>query len=166
MEEKAKEVPISQLVYLNKPEIPVILLGVISAAINGVVFPIFGILLSGIVKLYYEPSSELRKYSKLRALMFVILGLVVNMEISWFDEPRHSSGAIGARLSSDSATVRGLVGDTLALYVRNMEATATAGLVIAFTASWELAFIILGLLLLVGVNACANEVHKRIQYQC
>ncbi|KAF6167198.1 hypothetical protein GIB67_029836 [Kingdonia uniflora] len=180
--EKEKEVPISRLFYLNKPEIPVILLGVISAAINGVVFPIFGLLLSGIIKSFYEPPSELRKDSKFWALMFVILGIVsfvaspartyffavagcklikrvramcfekvVNMEISWFDEPRHSSGAIGARLSADAATIRALVGDALALLVQNL-ATAIAGVVISFTASWQLALIILALLPLVGVN--------------
>lgn len=48
--------------------------------------------------------------------------------------------------------MRSLVGDTLALIVQNI-ATITAGLVIAFTANWILAFVILAvspLLLLQG----------------
>ncbi|KAH7536919.1 hypothetical protein FEM48_Zijuj03G0037400 [Ziziphus jujuba var. spinosa] len=76
---------------------------------------------------------------------------VVYMEISWFDEAEHSSGAIAARLSVDAAFVRGLVGDTLALLVQNA-ATVTAGLVIAFKASWQVAFIILLMLPLQGIN--------------
>ncbi|KAL5577120.1 hypothetical protein UlMin_018819 [Ulmus minor] len=52
------------------------------------------------------------------------------------------SGAVGARLSSDASTMKGIVGDALALMVQNL-ATIVAGLVIAFTANWILAFIIL-----------------------
>ncbi|KAL5070362.1 hypothetical protein RYX36_021249 [Vicia faba] len=49
---------------------------------------------------------------------------------------------IGARLSTDASTVKSLVGDTLALIVQNIS-TITAGLVVAFTANWILAFIVL-----------------------
>lgn len=52
------------------------------------------------------------------------------------------SGAVGARLSTDASTVRSLVGDALALIVQNIT-TITAGLIIAFTANWILALIIL-----------------------
>ena len=45
-----------------------------------------------------------------------------------------TSGAIGARLSTDAASVRALVGDALGLLVQNI-ATAVASLVIAFDAS-------------------------------
>ncbi|KAG4929476.1 hypothetical protein AAZX31_17G040000 [Glycine max] len=59
---------------------------------------------------------------------------VVHMEVSWFNEAEHSRGATGARLSSDAASVRALVGDALGLLVQNI-ATAVASLVIAFDAS-------------------------------
>ncbi|KAF6175606.1 hypothetical protein GIB67_022608 [Kingdonia uniflora] len=180
--EKLKEVPIRRLAYLNKPEIPVLVLGVIFAAIAGIITPTFGLLISSMIQSFYEPASKLRNDSKYWALMFAILGLVtfvttsartylfavagfrlikrvramcfervVNMEISWFDEPRHSSGTIGARLSTDAATLRGLVGDALSLIVSNL-ASAIAALVIAFTASWQLALIILALVPLYGVE--------------
>lgn len=54
------------------------------------------------------------------------------------------SGAISSRLSSDAASVRGVVGDALALFVMNV-ATVIAGIIIAFTASWELALLILAI---------------------
>ncbi|KDP28335.1 hypothetical protein JCGZ_14106 [Jatropha curcas] len=181
-QEKAPEVPLSRLAYLNKPEIPVLVIGTIAASINGVLFPIFSILLSRVIKSFYEPPHELRKDTSFWALMFVIIGVVsllvvpsqyyffavagsrliqrirsicfekvVHMEVGWFDEPAHSSGAIGARLSADAAKVRALVGDALAQLVQNI-ASAVAGLVIAFTASWQLALIILVLIPLIGVN--------------
>ncbi|KAK2970216.1 hypothetical protein RJ640_021652 [Escallonia rubra] len=180
--EKAAKVPLKRLASLNKPEIPVLILGAIAAIINGTIFPIFGILISSILKTFYEPPHQLRKDSKFWALMFVVLGLasflayparsyffavagcklirrirsmcfekVVHMEVSWFDEPENSSGAIGARLSADAATVRALVGDALAQLVQDAS-SAVAGLGIAFQACWQLALIVLALLPLIGLN--------------
>ncbi|KAJ7530664.1 hypothetical protein O6H91_14G013400 [Diphasiastrum complanatum] len=59
---------------------------------------------------------------------------IVRQEIGWFDEAENSSGAISARLSTDAAQVRIMVGDSLSLVVQNL-ATFTAGLLIAFNAS-------------------------------
>ncbi|KAK3404265.1 hypothetical protein EUGRSUZ_K00570 [Eucalyptus grandis] len=182
LDETAAEASIRRLAYLNKPEVPVLLIGSVFAIIAGAVFPIFGVIISGVVKTFYEEPHKLRKDSKFWALMFVTLGLVslvaypartyffsiagcrliqrirsmcfekvVHMEVGWFDEPEHSSGAIGARLSADAATVRALVGDAVAQLVQN-SASAVAGLVIAFVTSWQLAFIILALLPLIFVN--------------
>ncbi|XP_010271028.1 PREDICTED: ABC transporter B family member 21-like [Nelumbo nucifera] len=188
---QSQEVPLHRLAYLNKPEIPVMLLGVIFAVINGSIFPVFSILLSSIIKTFYKPPSELRRDLQFWALMFVILGLttlvaslartyffavagcklvkrvrsmcfekVVLMEIGWFDDPEHSSGAIGAKLSADAATVRSLVGDALAQLVQNT-ATAIAGLIIAFEANWQLALIFLALLPMIGTNGWIQTKFKK-----
>ncbi|CAK7348533.1 unnamed protein product [Dovyalis caffra] len=180
--EDAPEVPISRLASLNKPEIPVLIIGAIAACIHGTILPIYGTLMSKAIKTFFQPPHELRKDSKFWALMFLTLGVaaflvipvrsyffsvagckliqrirsmcfdkVVNMEVSWFDEPEHSSGAIGARLAADAATVRSLVGDQLAAIVQNI-ATVTAAMIIAFTASWQLALVILALIPLIGIN--------------
>ncbi|XP_077229781.1 ABC transporter B family member 9-like [Tasmannia lanceolata] len=185
-EETQKEVSIRRIAYLNKPELPVLLFGSIAAVVNGVIFPIFGVLLSTIIKIFYEPPNELRKDARFWALMFLGLGTislvaitlqqflfgvagakliqrirslsferVMHQEISWFDEPENSSGAIGARLSADASTVRSLVGDALSLLVQNI-ATIIAGLVIAMIANWRLALIILVLLPLVGLQGYAQ----------
>ncbi|KMT03250.1 hypothetical protein BVRB_8g197930 [Beta vulgaris subsp. vulgaris] len=180
--EEHPKVSIWRLVSLNKPEIPALVLGAVSASANGVIFPIFSILLSSVIKMFYEPRHLLRKDSRFWAIMFLVLGLaslvtnparayffsvagckliqrirsmcfarVVHMEVSWFDESENSSGAIGARLSTDAAAVRALVGDALGLLVQNI-ATAIAGLLIAFLANWILAFIVLALIPLIGLN--------------
>jgi len=180
--EKAQEVPLSRLATLNKPEIPVLLFGCFGAIGNGVIFPIFGILISCMIKTFYEPFDEMKKDSKFWAVMFILLGFasllvitaqsyffsvagykliqrirllcfekVVSMEVGWFDEPENSSGAVGARLSADAASVRAIVGDALGLLVMNL-AAALSGLIIAFVASWQLALIILVLIPLIGLN--------------
>ncbi|KAL0363526.1 UNVERIFIED_CONTAM: ABC transporter B family member 9, partial [Sesamum calycinum] len=179
---KRKKVSIQRLAHLNKPELPYLLLGSVGAGANGMTFPIFGLLLSSAIKIFFEPPLQLKKDSKFWALMMVLLGActvvalpvqnyffgiaggkliqrirslsfkkVVHQEISWFDDPANSSGAVGARLSTDASTVRGLVGDALGLIVQNI-ATVLAGLVIAFTANWLLAIIILLVLPLVGLQ--------------
>lgn len=58
---------------------------------------------------------------------------------------------MGARLSVDASTVRSLVGDALGLIAQNI-ATVVGGLIIAFTANWLLAIIILAVLPLVGLQ--------------
>ncbi|KAL8139050.1 hypothetical protein V2J09_005051 [Rumex salicifolius] len=100
------------------------------------------------VQTYFFAIAGGKLIQRIRSLCFE---KVLTMEIGWFDEPRNSSGAIGARLSSDAAAVRGLVGDALALLVQNL-ATAIAGLVIAFVANWILAFIVLALIPLIGLG--------------
>nr|XP_027191250.1 ABC transporter B family member 9-like isoform X1 [Cicer arietinum] len=170
---KHKNVSIRRLVKLNKPEVPVLILGSIAAIVNGVVFPIFGLVFSSAITMFYKPPEQQRKEARLWSLLYVGLGLltlvvlpiqnyffgvaggklverirsltfakVVHQEISWFDDPANSSGAVGARLSTDASMVKSLVGDTLALIVQNIS-TITAGLVLAFTANWILAFIVL-----------------------
>ncbi|XP_043700723.1 ABC transporter B family member 9-like [Telopea speciosissima] len=181
-----EKVSIKRLAYMNKPEVPVMLLASIAAAIHGLAFPIFGLLMSTAIKIFYEPPNELRKDSRFWALMFVSLGCitmvaipaqhylfgvvggklilrirsmsferVAHQEISWFDIPAHSSGAIGARLSVDASNVRGLVGDTLALIVQNI-ASLVAGLGIALSANWLLATIILVLFPMLGLQGYAQ----------
>ncbi|KAI3900112.1 hypothetical protein MKW98_001012 [Papaver atlanticum] len=183
IEEKDQKVSFGRLAKLNKPELHILLFGVFFAVVNGIVFPAYAVMFSGMITTFYEPPSKLRKDSRFWALMFVTLGIVslvaapakgyffavagcklikrirsmcfekvVHMDISWFDEPEHSSGAIGARLSADAATVRSLVGDALGLLIENI-ATLIFGLGVAFLANWQLALIVVFLLPLLGLNA-------------
>ncbi|KAK9733051.1 hypothetical protein RND81_04G040300 [Saponaria officinalis] len=176
------QVSIRRLAALNKPEIPTLILGALAAIVSGVIFPFFGVLFSSVIKMFFKTPHELRKESRFWALMFVLFGVasllsyparsyffavagcklirrirsmcfqkVVNMEVGWFDNPDNSSGAIGARLSSDAASVRGLIGDALGLLVQNL-ASAISGLLIAFLANWILAFVILAMIPLLGLN--------------
>ncbi|KAL6884597.1 hypothetical protein ACP4OV_010533 [Aristida adscensionis] len=181
-----KRAPISRLFYLNKPEAFILALGSFTAAMHGVIFPIYGTLISTAIKVFYEPPEELRKDSRFWAGMFVVLaacafvlipieyflfGLaggklvervrsmtfqsVMRQEINWFDKPEHSSGSIGARLSTDALSVKRLVGDNLALNVQTVS-TVISGFTIAMVANWKLALIITVVVPLVGFQAYAQ----------
>ncbi|KAI7984520.1 ABC transporter B family member 4 [Camellia lanceoleosa] len=56
--DKTLKVPLRRLAYLNKPEVPVLIAGTITAIVNGSIFPIFGLLLSNVIKTFYEPPHE------------------------------------------------------------------------------------------------------------
>lgn len=79
--EKRKSVSIKRLAYLNKPEVPVLLVGAVAAAVQGVIFPIFGLLLSSAIKIFFEPPSQLRKDSRFWAVVYVGLGCAAMVAI-------------------------------------------------------------------------------------
>ncbi|KAJ8553070.1 hypothetical protein K7X08_020463 [Anisodus acutangulus] len=180
--EKPLKVPLRRLAYLNKPEIPVIIIGTVAAIINGAILPIFGILFSSVIKTFYEPPHELRKDSKFWALMFILLGVVTliafpartylfsiagcklirRIRSMCFEKVIHME--VGWFDESDHST--GMIGSRLsadAATVRALvgdalaqmvqdSATAIVGLAIAFEASWQLALIILAMIPLIGLN--------------
>ncbi|KAL0644871.1 hypothetical protein Bca4012_043161 [Brassica carinata] len=130
---KREKVSLRRLAHLNKPEIPVLLAGSLAAAVHGIVYPVQGLLMSSTIKIFFEPSDQLRKDSHFWAIIFVLLGLTDLIVVP---------GVIGARLSTDASAVKSIVGDALALIMQNI-ATVIAALIIAFTANWILAIIIL-----------------------
>ncbi|ESW26476.1 hypothetical protein PHAVU_003G122600 [Phaseolus vulgaris] len=179
---KPQEVSLLRIAYLNKPEIPLLLVGTLAAAVTGAILPTVGLLLSHMINTFYEPADELRKDSKFWALIFVALSVgafiflplrsyffsvagcklikrirlmcfekILHMEIGWFDKAENSSGALGARLSTDAASIRTLVGDALGLLVQDI-ATVVTALAIAFDTNWQLSLIVLVLVPLVVLN--------------
>lgn len=84
-----------RLASLNKPEIPVLLLGSVAAALHGFILPIFGLLLSSAIKMLYEPPEKMKKDSKFWAILYVILGLVSLMTRSL---QNYFIGVAGAKL--------------------------------------------------------------------
>lgn len=72
---KRSKVSIKRLAYLNKPEVPYLLIGTLGAGVQGLIFPVFGLLLSTAIKIFFEPPNQLRKDSRFWGLMMVVLAL-------------------------------------------------------------------------------------------
>lgn len=74
--EVPERAPIGGLANLNKPEAPVLLFGSLAAGAHGVLFPVFGLMISNAIKAFYEPPHKLQKDSSHWALMCVVLAIV------------------------------------------------------------------------------------------
>ncbi|KAL6333125.1 hypothetical protein AAG906_028308 [Vitis piasezkii] len=177
---KRRKVSLIRLAYLNKPETPVLLLGSIAAGFHGIIYPVFGLLISTAIKIFYEPPNELKKDSRVWAFMFIGLGVLAFIALPL---QNYSFGIAGGKLIQricslsfekvvhqeiswfdDPANSSGSVGARLstdASTVRSLVGdtlalvvqnlvTVAAGLVISFTANWILALIILAVLPLMG----------------
>ena len=68
------DVSIFRLASLNKPEALILFVGSGAAIVGGVIFPVYGVLLSTVIKTFYEPPHQLRKDANFWASMFVVLG--------------------------------------------------------------------------------------------
>lgn len=177
-----QEVPLSRLASLNKPEIPVLILGSMASAASGVIFPIFAILLSNVIKAFYEPPRVLRKDAEFWSSMFLVFGAVYLLSLPLASYLFSVAGCRlirRIRLMTFEKVVNmemewfdcpenssGAVGARLsadASKVRGLvgdalqlvvqnSATLIAGLVIAFVSNWELSLIVLALIPLIGLN--------------
>ncbi|CAL4909395.1 unnamed protein product [Urochloa decumbens] len=84
--EECRNVPLSRLISLNKPEMPVLLLGTMAAVVSGVIFPMLGVLISSSIKSFYEPPHQLRKDSRFWTLMYVASGVAsfISLPVEYF----------------------------------------------------------------------------------
>ncbi|XP_051128218.1 ABC transporter B family member 9-like [Andrographis paniculata] len=179
---KQKKVSIRRLAYLNKPELPYVLLGCVGSVAHGVMFPIFGLLVSSAIRVFFEPPHKLRKDSEFWGLMLFILAssllLAIPLQYYFFGV---AGGKLIERVRSLTfkkvvhqeinwfdapANSSGAVGARLSVDAANVRsmvgdvcgliiqntATVLAGLIIAFTANWLLTLIILGVLPLIGLQ--------------
>lgn len=184
--ENPPKVPMRRLVYLNKPEVPVLIAGAVSAIVNGAIMPIFGILISSVIKTFYESPHELRKDSKFWALIFMVLGVI---SLIAYPARTYLFGVAGNKLIrrirlmcfqkvvnmevgwfDEHAHSSGIIGAKLSADAATIRAlvgdalaqmvqdlsSAVAGLAIAFEASWQLALIILAMLPLIGMSGYAQ----------
>ncbi|RLM94145.1 hypothetical protein C2845_PM08G10710 [Panicum miliaceum] len=181
-DEMPQEVPLSRLASLNKPEIPVLILGSIASVISGVIFPIFAILLSNVIKAFYEPPHLLRKDSQFWSSMFLVFGavyflslplssylfsvagcrLIKRIRLMTFEKVvnmeiewfDHPENSSGAIGARLSADAAKVRGlvGDALQLVVQNSSTLVAGLVIAFVSNWELSLIILALIPLIGLN--------------
>ncbi|KAJ3685940.1 hypothetical protein LUZ61_015104 [Rhynchospora tenuis] len=177
-----KNVPMGRLFALNKPEALVLLFGSIAATVHGVIFPLFSIVMSSSIKVFYEPPHQLLKDSRFWASMYVALASVafISIPAEYF-----LFGVAGGKLierirsltfksvvhqdinwfdepqnSSGSITARL---STDAVNVKRLVgdnlalnvqtlATVIAGFLVAIIANWKLTLIILVVLPLVGLQ--------------
>ncbi|KAJ3083808.1 Multidrug resistance protein 1, partial [Quaeritorhiza haematococci] len=85
---------------------------------------------------------------RLRDLLFRAL---LRQEIAFFDEPRHATGALAARLAEDAAKVQGMAGRLMGTWAQ-AAANAIGGIIVAFVFNWELTLVTLGTIPLIALG--------------
>jgi len=93
-----------------------------------------------------------RMGSRVRNEVFTKL---LRMDVGYFDDPNNSVGSLTSKLATDATLVRAAVADRMALTVMNL-ITIIGGFAIAFTASWRVTLVLVGMLPLMVLGMVAE----------
>ena len=168
--------PLARVFALCRPDMPFLVLGMGAAALAGGIFPVFAVIMSHILTVFFEPFSAMKNDAVFWACMFLVIGggaLVVYTVM--YTSAAILAQRVGLRLrmlalhaalrqavaffdttsNATGALASRIAGDVLAVRllvsdgafaVIQNAATLTAGLIIAFVGGWQLALVMFGTL--------------------
>jgi ATP-binding cassette subfamily B (MDR/TAP) protein 1 len=93
--------------------------------------------------------------ARVRALLF---RSILRQDVTFFDDPDHSSGALLSMLGADTIAIQQVTGNALGS-ILGLTSTLAIGIAVSFSASWQLSLFILALFpLLSAANVVQNSV--------